>query len=134
MQYHAFLIVLALLGLIDSAYIYIKTRTGSSLVCPINFHCEDIVTSKWSTTFGINNTILGILFYAGVLFGTLFGVANSQFSEIIFKLIFYSSAFGLCFSAYLTYIQIYKIKNFCLYCLISAIITLLIFITSLLVI
>ena len=55
-----------------------------------------------------------------------------ELAALLYVVIFAAAASALTFSVFLIFIQIFAVKEFCIYCLISAGINILIFITSLL--
>ena len=125
----ASLIVLALIGLIDSGYLYWHHLRKKPLACPINEKdCNAVVESKYGSFFGIKNEFLGIIFYLFIL--VCAGLIYKEKYSIGFYLLA-ASFIGLCFSLYFVYIQKFVLKKYCFYCLISAFISLLIFITVL---
>ena len=131
MPFNATFIVLSLAGLINASYLTYKHYQKKPLVCPINHDCNAVVESKWGNIFGVRNEVLGVLFYAGMLLcGILFITAPSSILKLnIYILV---GAFGgLGFSIFLTLLQKFVIKDFCFYCLISAGISLLLFLNSL---
>jgi len=130
LQYIASLIVLAFIGIIDAGYLAWHSLTKKLLVCPLNGSCEAVIESKWSRTFGVKNEFLGILYYISVLIGA-FIVAYYDIRLITLGLIV-ASSFALLFSVFLVYLQAKVIKQYCFYCMISAIVNLLIFLNTLL--
>lgn len=122
MPFLTIFLVLAVLGFIDSAYLYYEHRhDNKSLVCPLDHDCSVVTESKWSAMFGIRNEILGMVFFAVVFALALSGAKN---------FLTLAAGGGLAFSAFLTSVQFFAIKDYCFYCLISALITLLLFIIS----
>jgi len=131
MPFTATFIVLAFAGLVNASYLTYKHFQKKPLVCPINHDCNAVVESKWGHMFGVRNEILGLLFYAGMLLG---GVVNAAVPLAIPRLSLYlliGASVGLAFSVFLTLLQKFVVRNYCFYCLISALISLLIFINSL---
>ena len=131
MPFTATFIVLAFAGLINASYLTYKHFQRKPLVCPINHDCNAVVESKWGKMLGVRNEILGLLFYAGMLLG---GVVNAAAPLAIPRLSLYlliGASVGLAFSVFLTLLQKFVVRNYCFYCLISALISLLIFINSL---
>ncbi|MBT6401395.1 vitamin K epoxide reductase family protein [candidate division WWE3 bacterium] len=113
-------ISLALVGLADTLYIVKHTRKDNPLICPIGFECNEVVNSNYATFLGFKNDIIGVLFYIGMLFGGLALIFLPDYYALLTSL-FKIATFGAAlFSLYLTYIQAFKLKNFCLYCLFSA--------------
>jgi len=124
-------IVLAVFGLIDAAYLYYEHRQeNKSLVCPMDHDCSVVTESKWSTIFGVRNELLGLIFYLGVLLLALSPLVLNVNPEPVKNLLMLATAGGLLFSVFLTAVQIVSIKDYCFYCLISAAITILLFINS----
>ena len=117
--------ILIILGLADSIYLIYKNRGGQPLVCPMNGDCHAVLASKWNKFLGVKNEIWGLLYYLGVL--SLLGLVFYNFIGI--NILFAVISFGILYSAFLTYVQAFKIKGYCFYCLVSAIINLLLFLT-----
>ncbi len=131
-QFIVSLIVLALLGIIDSAYLAWTHFMKKQLVCPID-GCEVVVESKWNKIFFVRNEILGLMFYIAVLIGAILLFQGSSI-KILFSIktwLLVLSTIGLLFSTFLVYVQAKIIKSYCFYCLISSLITLLIFLNLL---
>ena len=120
------LIVLSLLGIIDASYISLNHLKKKSLICPINETCNIVTESKWSSLFYFRNDSLGVIYYAFILITSL--VLFFTNLRIIRILLIFSSGFAFLFSIFLVYLQVKAIKNYCFYCLISALLSLLIFV------
>lgn len=132
-QLTASLIVLGFIGLIDAIYLSWHYFKKQPLVCPINEHgCNAVIESKYGSAFGIKNEILGVLFYLFVIISALI-IFYTPFFVIKIVLVTATSV-SLGFSAYLLYVQKYILRNYCFYCIISALISFLIFLNSLAVI
>lgn len=124
-------ISLAFFGLLDALYIMKHTKKEETLICPIGFECNAVVNSKYATFLGMRNDVLGVLYYVTIL---VFGVSLYLLPELLTQLINLvklGTAGAAAFSLYLTYIQAFKLKNFCLYCLFSAGFSIGIFVTAL---
>ena len=124
----ASLIVLAILGIFDSGYLIKKRVKKQPLTCPINGGCEKVVESKWNAIFFIKNDFLGLFYYILILFLVLYLFFISEKLLFITKIV---SGASLLFSLFLVFIQAKIIKEYCFYCLISALINLLIFVNVL---
>jgi len=130
-EYIASLIVLALLGIADSGYLIWKRARKEELACPIGGHdCNIVVESKWSSMFGVKNDILGLVFYLFLIAGAFLLLKEFQFVRYV---IFAASALALLASAYLFYVQSRILKKYCFYCLLSALINLLVFLNAILI-
>ena len=121
------LIVLAILGIFNSGYLVLKRMKKKPAICPIG-NCQQVLESKWNSLFGIKNDFLGLFYYALVLFLAIYLFSVSE------KLLFFTkiiSGISLFASLLLVFIQAKIIKEYCFYCLISALINLFIFINVL---
>ncbi|OGE78964.1 MAG: hypothetical protein A2751_00660 [Candidatus Doudnabacteria bacterium RIFCSPHIGHO2_01_FULL_46_14] len=124
-------LVLAVFGIIDAGYLYYEHRNeNKSLICPLDHDCAAVTESKWSTIFGVRNELLGLLFYAGVFLFALSPIVLNTDSGLVKSLLMLATTGGLIFSIFLTAVQFVSIKDYCFYCLISAAITMFLFINS----
>lgn len=125
-------ITLSILGLLNSGYLLYKhyTKKQKPLICPMNHDCSKVTESKWSHIFLIRNEFLGVLFFLGMLTLILIYHLFSVMDFGISILIFIMSSIGLLFSIFLVLVQAFILKDYCFYCLISAIITFLLFLNS----
>lgn len=128
-------ITLAIAGIADAGYLVWKhyRHNAGPLVCPLDHDCSKVTESRWSTIFWVRNEVLGLLFYISMLVAGLavfFMPAFSLFSFSLPSLITLSAAAGLLFSLFLLWVQLYKIKDYCFYCMLSALINLLLFANS----
>jgi len=114
-------LILILLGLLDSAYLTYIHYAPEQLTCSIKRGCDIVNLSKYATLWGIPVAAYGIFFY---LVGG-FIIVNKQRFLLAWTII------GLLVSAYLTYLEAFVIKAWCQWCLVSAIIIILLFILAL---
>jgi uncharacterized membrane protein len=112
--------VLSLLGLADALYLTIEHVTGQSVRCTILAGCSAVLSSPYAVVAGIPLAAIGAAAYFAV------------FSLAILTLFGYSSAGKLMralvvlmflVSLWLIYLQAFVIREFCQYCLLSALIT-----------
>ena len=132
MQFIESFMALSLGGIIDTSYLLYQHYKKKPLVCPMDHDCSVVTESKWSKVFFVRNEILGLSFYLVILASLILSIILPNFSSKIYLFIFIFSFVGVVFSLFLVYLQIYKIRDYCFYCLISAFITLLCFINSIL--
>ena len=123
-----YLIILSIIGFAVSFYIYYSKKYNKKLHCIIGDDCDAVVKSKYGKTFGIENTIPGMLYYVLIF---IYGIAM-LLNRNLFKwdLIYYSlviaSIGSVLFSAYLTAVQAFILRKWCEYCIVSSISSLLI--------
>jgi uncharacterized membrane protein len=116
-------ILLGFFGFTLAFHIYTKKCEKKPLICPLRSNCETVITSKYSCLMGIPLEKLGMLYYATtVLFHVLL---ISKFVMVTPAVSFVSiilSGTAVIVSVYLIAIQAFAIKQWCTWCLGSAII------------
>jgi len=119
--------LLAIAGFLLSFYaLYVEKKADQDknykALCDISdkISCTKAFQSKWGKTFGIANSVHGLLFYA-LLFVLTF---------INIKLIFYLAVFSVLGSFYLAYVLHFKLKIVCLVCYLTYIINIFLLIFS----
>lgn len=130
-----FLIILSILGVFDASYLTAKHYLDGAVYCPVGQNCETVLTSEYSTLYGIPVSLFGVFFYLAVLTLSLLYLETGSISftvnkKYFIKSVFFLSGTGLVISIYFFYLQWFVIKAFCFYCVVSAIDVLLIFTAS----
>ena len=105
-----------------------KKHSGHPLMCPMNHDCSVVTDSKYSTLFGMKNDVLGMVFYCLAL---VLGLGALSLPIPVWVLLAYAVV-GLLASIVFVGIQIFLIKDYCFYCLSSALITVLLVVVALL--
>ncbi len=102
-------------------FIWRKKRLGQTMVCPLNSDCNAVIYSKHSTFFGIPVEVMGLVYYGIIAISYLFFLVTSyNASSLIVFLVLVASTAAVLFSVYLTIIQIFGLKQWCVWCLTSA--------------
>ena len=125
--------VLAMIGMFIALYLTLyKMGIIGSLTCSIG-SCETVNSSRWSRLMGLPVAGWGIFFYLDVLIVALIGIQPllAKNPAVSWLLVLWS-AFGALFSAWLTYLELYKIHAICIWCVTSAVIVLSILMLSIL--
>lgn len=116
------IILLALIGLADSTFLFAKRLTGEPIPCVLGFTgCDEVAKSEHSVLFGIPLSAYGMAFYLGIGILTLLYADTKKF--LFAKLMLGATTLGFLMSLYFIYVQKFLIKAFCIYCIISAIIS-----------
>ena len=125
-----FISLLGLYGFILASHIHSKKAQKTKLVCPMRSNCDTVIHSDYSTIFGISVEILGMIYYAfiGGVYGIIFLTGYS--SHILFFVLMWLSCGAVIFSTYLVLVQALVLRQWCTWCLMSASITILIFLIS----
>lgn len=120
--------LLAVIGLGISLYLtYIYTSNGVA-ICLGSGGCETVQHSPYAWIMGIPIPTLGAGAYLLVLVLTLLAWRGGDRQEAMLLGLFGTSLIGLLFSAYLTYLELFVIHAICLWCVVSAIVQVFLFI------
>lgn len=110
--------ILALAGVIVSAVSLERHyATSSSGFCDFNqkFNCDLVNRSEYSTVVGIPVAAIGVAGYALLFFLSVFRRTRPETPMQLFGL----ALAGLVFALYLTYVEAYKLETWCVLCLSS---------------
>lgn len=122
---------LALAGVGLATYLAMyKLGMIGELACTVG-QCETVNLSKWATFLGLPVAVWGVGFYlalfAVALLGTLDRFVDATWiSHALLGL----TAWGVVFSGWLTYLELYVIHAVCMFCVASAILVVLTFLVS----
>ena len=126
--------LLALLGLMLAAYLtlYHYGYVGT-LACGGTQSCEKVQASRYAEFLGLPVALYGVAGYLGILVVALAGLqGRGAESAMPSRILVALSGIGVAFTAYLTYLELFKIHAICKWCVGSAVIIVLIFAVSLL--
>ena len=128
-----YLLILPAIGFLVSFYIFYSKKSNTKMYCVIGKNCDEVVKSKYGETFGIDNTITGMIYYVMIFSYGALALLNANFFK--WNLIYYSiviaSVGSVLFSVYLTLVQAFVLKKWCEYCLVSSICSVLILVVLL---
>lgn len=125
------MLALALIGIADAFYDSYMIYTGQLLWCPPPIDgCNVVASSPYSRIVGVPLGYFGLVFYL-FMFGLAALLAVDPFSRGLRLGALLYSALGVFSSIYFMYVQFTFIHAFCIYCLISAVLTLFLLIASL---
>ena len=126
------IVTCALFGFSLATFIHFKKKQPKPLVCPIGHSCDPVVHSDYSRFMHIPVEILGILYYLLVLLCYLLLAMYPTLKTESLELALLSvSAIAFLFSAYLTAVQAFILKEWCSWCLFSATLCVIIFLAAL---
>lgn len=123
------LILVSLIGIADAGYLSYTALTDTPVACKLIEGCNVVAKSPYSNVWGVPLALYGLFFYFVALVGSLMLLANPSRTRRVLAVLW--GIAGVLFSAYFTYLQAYVIGAFCIYCLISAAATLMIFVLTL---
>jgi uncharacterized membrane protein len=121
--------LVALAGLFVATYLTLyKLGLVGTLSCSVG-SCETVQLSRWATLLGLPVAVWGVGYYALVFILSLAGVqerfAESRRLSLSLALL---TAWGLLFSAWLTYLELFVIDAICQWCVVSAILAAVLFV------
>ncbi|MDP4007363.1 MAG: vitamin K epoxide reductase family protein [bacterium] len=124
-------LVLSFLGFLDASYLVAEHYLGIPLICTITHGCGEVLKSEFSSFFGIPIALFGALYYAAIFFLTILflDTRNSLFLKWALLL----PLGGFLFSLWLIFVQAFLVEAWCQYCLLSAFLSTLLFLLSLVV-
>lgn len=124
------MLALALAGIADAFYDSYAISAGQPLWCPPPIDgCNVVAASPYAYIAGMPVGYFGVAYYL-VMFGTAALLAIAPQSRILSASAMLGGAIGVSFSAYFMRIQIAFIHAFCIYCLISAVLTVLLLVVA----
>ena len=123
-----YLIALSIIGFAVSFYLYYSKTSNKKIICIVGEDCDGVVKSKYGKTFGIENTIPGMLYFVMIFVYSIVILTNPNiFKEsLIYYFVVGISIITVLFSAYLTSVQAFVLKKWCEYCILSSITSVLI--------
>lgn len=121
-------LVVALIGFADAVYLTIEHFKNAIPPCTIG-GCETVLTSSFSSVFGVPQALLGAIYYLAILVG-LFAYLDGK-SPAILKWTMIVPIVGFVYEVWLVYLQLFVIHSICQYCMLSVLVTLVLFVISL---
>ena len=120
--------LVALVGVFVAAYLaFYKAGFIETLACGTG-SCETVQQSPWAKFLGLPVAVWGVGYYLGVFAlsfaGTLPRWADSRRLALALLVL---TTWGVVFSGYLTYLELFVIHAICRYCVVSAILAVVLF-------
>jgi uncharacterized membrane protein len=113
--------LVALVGLVDASYLTVEHLSGRNVRCMIVTGCDEVLQSRYATVAGhIPVASLGALAYFTVfslLTLAIFGYAGAR------RLVAPVVALMFLATVWFVYLQAFVIRAYCVYCLLSAVVT-----------
>ena len=118
-------------GFMLARYIRHKKQRGEQITCPLDADCGTVVHSEYARFFGIPVELLGMWYYGGiaVFYALVLLLPAVETPSALFAAFAFTTA-AFLFSLYLTFIQAFALGEWCSWCLLSAGLSTLIFVAS----
>ena len=120
--------VFSLIGFFDATFLTIEHYRGVVPPCSVLKGCEQVTTSQYATVGPVPLALFGAIYY-GVLFFLTIAYFDTR-KEMIVRIAAGLTTIGFLASLYFVYLQLFVIQAICLYCMISAVSSFLLFFTS----
>lgn len=121
------IMALSVVGIAISLYLTYAKLTANPLICGIG-DCGAVQNSKYSSILGIPVAVFGVLFYF-IMFSLVYYIHKNPQSPLLKKLNLGRNLWilwGVAFSTYLTYLELFVIHAICIWCVASFVVVLLI--------
>jgi uncharacterized membrane protein len=121
----------ALVGAITAGYVWRHKKTGRPLVCPLGSNCERVVHSRFSRLFGWPVELLGLGYYGFLLL--FYGSAllfPGWWPPVAYALMTAVTTAAFAMSTYLLRVQLVRLREWCVWCLLSALCSTIIFLAA----
>jgi uncharacterized membrane protein len=112
------------IGLVIASYLsYVELARVEAFCGPIG-DCNTVQSSRYAKLFGIIPMgLFGTAGYLAMLAGWVWPlVRNDRLARIMPLLVFAAALFGVLFSIYLTYIELFVLRAVCAWCLANAVV------------
>lgn len=127
-KYRKSILLLSILGAIDSVYLWIIKLVNKPTLCIQGVgDCWSVNTSKYSEINGIPISVLGAVAYLLIIIIIIFENRIELVKRNSTLAVFGITLIGVVYSAYLTYLEIWIIRAICPFCILSALIMLALF-------
>ena len=123
----AILVCLGVTGFFLARFLKNKKTEKKRLVCPLRSDCTTVIRSRYSRFAGMPVERIGMLYYMLVAVFYAANILSISGTEMLFDAALWVSGVAFAFSIYLVMVQIFAIRQFCFWCLCSAMICLMIF-------
>jgi uncharacterized membrane protein len=118
------MLALALIGIAAALYVAHGNYTGQPLWCPILDGCNAVVNSPYSRVFGVPMSYFGFIYFL-YMFALAVRLVFEPFAQSLRLRAILYAAMGAISSMYFIYLQLRFIRELCSYCLISAVVSVL---------
>jgi uncharacterized membrane protein len=125
--------LVSLAGVFVALYLTLyKLGYIGTLVCAVG-SCETVQTSRWASLLGFPVATWGVVFYVVVLAVSLYGLTDAMAdSRRLSQALVVMTGTGVLFSVWLTYLELFVIHAICMWCVVSAILVIVLFVISML--
>lgn len=129
--FYATILLAASGGFGVACYIYYTKNHSGQLVCPVGSNCNVVIKSRYSKFLGVPIEYFGMLYYALIITTYLTAIfASHLVTDLFWSTILILTIGAFLFSLYLLFVQAFLLRQWCIWCLLSAMLSIIIFIFS----
>ena len=130
--FYALIAFAAVGGFGVALYIYYTKKHHKQLVCPVGSDCNAVINSRYAKFFGIPIEYWGMFYYAVIFIAYIVLIfAPHLLSEFFLAGLIMFTVAAFLFSLYLLFAQAFLLRQWCIWCILSAALSIMIFIISL---
>ena len=117
------LFAVAILGMLVSGYLLVAYLSEEPIVCGVGGGCDLVRASRYASFLGVPTPAFGVLYYLLLAIGVI-GVRerNQKVMRVLFLIL---TGAGLAVSAYLSWLEAFVILAWCMWCVVSAVLSVL---------
>jgi len=118
--------VIGFLGFLDASYLAVKHYLGVPIPCSIFQGCEEVTNSSYAFIGDVPVALLGAIYYAIIFILAVIFIDTGRTAVLSFASRL--TIVGFVASLYFSYIQFFVIGAVCVYCLDSAVTSIILFV------
>lgn len=112
----------AILGMLVSGYLLMAYLSEGPIVCSAGGGCDAVRASSYSFIVGVPTPAFGLLYYLLLALGAI--SVRERNKKVMRAAYLILTGVGLAVSAYLSYLEAFVILAWCMWCVSSAVLTL----------
>jgi uncharacterized membrane protein len=122
------LLIVSGFGFLDATYLSVKHFIGATPTCSVFNGCEDVLASPYSMVGLVPVALMGSIYYV-LIFVLTVAYIDLRRSELLILTAWLTLA-GFIATLWFVYLQVFVINALCLYCLLSAVMATLLFVSG----
>lgn len=110
-------LIVASIGFLDAVYLTTKYFVGT-INCGVWTGCQEVLNSSYSSIWGIPTASFGVAYYLSIILAALIYWQTKNKLILLYWML--APTLGFIFTLWLIYLQVWVIKYICVYCMLSA--------------
>jgi len=131
------LLIIALLGFADATFLAVEHYRGVIPPCSVTLGCNIVLTSQYSFLFGVPTSLWGAIYYLLIAVSAFIFLESKHVGKTLashhFEILRWAllgTIIGFLMSLWFIYLQVFILNSYCIYCLGSALTSILLFIIA----